>query len=80
MHQGVAYAPHAKRELSLRIDLGEALEVEGTAQVHAELAGFARDVGPCVPRVGEGIERCVGEVGDLLIPNLLSLSSRLNGT
>ena len=49
-------------------DLGEALEVEGAAQVHAELAGLAWDVSPRVPRVGEGIERRVSELGNLSVP------------
>src|SRR5438874_327225 len=52
-------------------DLGEALEVEGAAQMYTELAGLAWDVGPRVPGVGEGVERLVGERGDLSIPTLL---------
>ena len=54
-------------------DLGETPEVVGAAQIYAELAVLARDVSPLVPRVGEGIERLVGDLGDLAVPVLLGV-------
>ena len=43
-----------------------------------ELAVLARDVGPRVPGVGEGVERLVGQLGDLFVPDLLGVGSRFD--
>ena len=65
--------------VALDNDLGEAPEIVRAARIHAELTVLTRDVGSYVPRVGEGVERLVGDPGDLAVPALRGVGGRFDG-